>query len=46
MDSDMGSDSNVRLREIIDKCPEEILLKIFGFLDLKSLKKLTLVNKR
>ena len=38
--------SNVRLQKVIDEYPEELLLKIFDFLDSKSLQNLTLVNKR
>ena len=41
-----NSESNVRLQNIIENYPEEMLLYIFGFLDLTSLKNLTLVNKR
>ena len=40
------SDYNLRLQKLIDSYPEKLLLKIFDFLDEKSIMKLTLVNKR
>lgn len=46
MDSGMNSVSNQRLGNLFFACPEELLLKIFGFLDTKSIKELILVNKR
>ena len=42
----MHSDYILRLQNLIDSCPEELLLKIFEFLDEKSIMRLTLVNKR
>ena len=42
----MHSDYILRLQNLIDSCPEELLLKIFDFLDEKSIMRLTLVNKR
>ena len=41
-----NSETNVKLQNIIENYPEEMLLHIFGFLDLTSLQNLTLVNKR
>ena len=42
----MHSDYTLRLQKLIDSYPEELLLKIFDFLDPESIMKLTLVNKR
>lgn len=38
--------SDVRVKNIFDVYPEELLLKIFGFLDSASVKSVSLVNKR
>lgn len=42
----ISCDSKMRLRNIVDQFPEEMLLNIFGFLDLKSVKNVISVNKR
>ena len=42
----MNCGSDKRVKNIINIYPEELLLKIFGFLDSASVKNLTLVNKR
>lgn len=44
--SSIISDNNVLAQNNINEYPEELFLKIFSFLDLASLKNLTLVNKR
>ena len=43
---EIHSDNNLTLQELINSYPEELLLKIFDYLDPESIMKLTLVNKR
>ncbi|CAO1434129.1 unnamed protein product [Diamesa tonsa] len=46
MASLMNCETDVRVKNIFDIYPEELLLKIFGFLDSASVKSVALVNKR